>query len=248
MRMLAFASRNRKELTRDPLTLLFGVGFPVVLLILMTIINNSVSAATGVADTTPQFQMDNLMPGMMVFGLSFLSLFGGMLIAGDRDNSFLMRLFSSPLSAWDYIAGYALPIFLVALAQSIICIGVGVALGATLSWRLLLALVAVLPAAFLYVGFGLLLGSVFSYRQVGGVSSILINLAAWMSGTWFQLELIGGGFKAVCNILPFANAVDLVRKAFSGSGDVLANLLITLAWASAIFVLATVAFKKKMKQ
>ena len=35
MRMLTFARRCAREILRDPLNLLFGLGFPVVLLLLL---------------------------------------------------------------------------------------------------------------------------------------------------------------------------------------------------------------------
>lgn len=245
MRMLAFASRNRKELTRDPLTLIFGVGFPVVLLFLMTMISRSVGDIAGAS--VPQFEMNNLLPGMMVFGLSFLSLFCGMLLAEDRDRSFLLRLFSSPLKASDYIMGYALPVAFVAVLQNIICMAVALLLGASLTWRLLPTLLALLPCSLLFVSLGLLLGTLFSNNQVGGISSILINVAAWLSGTWFELKLIGGVFEKICYLLPFAHAVDLVRKVYAGSSDIWLNLAVVLLYGIAIFALATVLFKKRMK-
>lgn len=36
MKSLAFAARNRKELLRDPLNLTFGLGFPLVLMLLLS--------------------------------------------------------------------------------------------------------------------------------------------------------------------------------------------------------------------
>ena len=41
MRMLSFANRNRKEILRDPLSLIFGIGFPLILLLLMTWLKKS---------------------------------------------------------------------------------------------------------------------------------------------------------------------------------------------------------------
>ncbi|MEE1356464.1 MAG: ABC transporter permease, partial [Clostridia bacterium] len=38
MRMLTFANRNTKEILRDPLNLGFGIGFPIVLLLLLSAI------------------------------------------------------------------------------------------------------------------------------------------------------------------------------------------------------------------
>ena len=40
-KMLFFASRNRKELLRDPLSLIFGIGFPVVLLLLLHLLRRT---------------------------------------------------------------------------------------------------------------------------------------------------------------------------------------------------------------
>ena len=42
MRWLVFARRNLRELVRDPLTLCFGLGFPVAVLLLLTVIQRHV--------------------------------------------------------------------------------------------------------------------------------------------------------------------------------------------------------------
>lgn len=42
MKTLAFASRNAKELQRDALTSIFGIAFPIVLLVLLSVINSSI--------------------------------------------------------------------------------------------------------------------------------------------------------------------------------------------------------------
>jgi len=88
VKLLAFASRNSKEILRDKLNLAFGIGFPVVLLLLLTAIQSNIPV--------PLFVIDHLAPGIAVFGLSFVSLFSGMLIAKDRTSSFMLRLFTSP--------------------------------------------------------------------------------------------------------------------------------------------------------
>ena len=42
MKMLSFAKRNAKEILRDPLNLAFGLGFPLVLLFLLSIIQANI--------------------------------------------------------------------------------------------------------------------------------------------------------------------------------------------------------------
>ena len=64
MRMITFANRTFKEIIRDPLTVAFGLGFPLVVLLLLTAIQANVPVAL--------FELDKLTPGICVFGLSFV--------------------------------------------------------------------------------------------------------------------------------------------------------------------------------
>lgn len=42
MKMLVFAGRNRKEILRDPLSTVFGLGFPTVLLLIFYFMQKNV--------------------------------------------------------------------------------------------------------------------------------------------------------------------------------------------------------------
>ncbi len=184
----AFAGRTVKELLRDPLNLAFGLGFPLVLLLLMTAIQANIPVSI--------FELDTLTPGVAIFGLSFISLFSATLISKDRTTSFLMRLFASPLSAGGFITAYTMPLLPMALAQTVVCYACAAALGMHMTLNVLLAIVTTIPAALLFIGIGLLCGSVFNDKQVGGIcGALLTNVSAWLSGTWFDLNLVGGVFK-----------------------------------------------------
>jgi len=241
MKALAFASRNRKEILRDPLNLAFGLGFPVALLLLLTAIQSNIPVNL--------FELKNLTPGLAVFGLSFISLFSGTLIAKDKSTSFLMRLFASPLSAFDFILGYTLPLLPMAIAQSAITFVVAYFLGLSINLNILLALVVLIPSAVLFIAIGLLAGSVLNDKQVGGVcGALLTNLTAWLSGTWFDLNLVGGTFKAIADALPFVHAVNATKAAVVGDyAMIMPELYWVIAYAIAVFALATIAFKGKMR-
>lgn len=246
MRMLTFAGRSGKEILRDPLSLVFGLGFPVGLLVMMNLMMRSVP---GMAGAATQFTIGQFTPAMAVFGLSFLAMFLGMLIATDRESSFLARLFASPLQAWEYLLGYALPLLPIALGQGVICFATALLLGLTPSWDLLAAVLTLLPVALLFISIGLLMGACLRGRQVGGVGSLLVNAATLLGGAWFPLELMAGTFKRVCYLLPFAHAVDAVRAAAAGSyGDVLPHLLPVLLYTAALAALAAALFRGKMKR
>ncbi len=84
MRAMTFASRNIKELLRDPLSYLFCLGFPLLMLVVMTVVNSSIPEPNfpegvpipeGTAMSPTVFQIQKLTPAIAVFGLSFLSLF-----------------------------------------------------------------------------------------------------------------------------------------------------------------------------
>ena len=238
--MTAFSGRNTKEMLRDPLNLAFGLGFPVVLLLLLTAIQRNIPVNL--------FQLERLTPGIAVFGLSFISLFSATLISKDRTTSFLMRLFASPMRASDYILGYTLPLIPMALAQALLCYLVAGLLGMQLTANVLLAILVSLPAAALFIGIGLLCGSVFNDKQVGGIcGALLTNLSAWLSGTWFDLDLVGGAFKKIAYALPFAHAVDAGRAAMSGEfAAIMSHLWWVIGYAVVALVAAVLVFRKKM--
>ena len=115
MKIKAFASRNAKEILRDPLSYIFCLGFPVVMLVIMTIVNESIPPEAGM----DIFNIDKLSPGVTVFGLTFVMLFTTILISKDRSTAFLARLCGAPMKSWEFLAGYILPVFVIALLQGV---------------------------------------------------------------------------------------------------------------------------------
>ncbi|MBQ2866094.1 MAG: ABC transporter permease [Clostridia bacterium] len=242
MKMLTFAARNAKEIIRDPLTVCFGLGFPLVLLFLLSAIQANVPVSL--------FEIAHLTPGITVFGLSFMTLFSATLISRDRSTSLLQRLYTTPMTPVDFILGYTLPVLPFALMQCIICYIAAMLLGLELTLHTLSGLLLMLPVSLLYIGLGLLFGSILSDKQVGGVcGALLTNLSAWLSGTWFDLELVGGVFKKIAYALPFVHAVEMERAAISGAyGDVLPHLLVVLAYGLVSLALAVLLFLRQMKK
>jgi ABC-2 type transport system permease protein len=242
MKTMAFASRNSKEILRDPLNLAFGLGFPLVVLFLLSAIQANIPISL--------FEIENLIPGIAVFGLSFISLFSGMLIAKDRSSSYLMRLFSSPLTAGNFILGYTVPLLPMAILQSMVCFAAALVLGLSLSANILVVFAVLVPTAILFIAIGLLAGSLLTDRQVGGIcGALLTNLAAWLSGTWFDLNLVGGAFKAVAYALPFVHAVEAGKAALAGNfAEILQHLAWVIAYAAVILMMAVFVFSKKMRE
>lgn len=241
MRMLTFAKRNLKEILRDPLTLFFGLGFPLVLIGLLSLIQANIPV--------PLFEIDYLTPGITVFGLSFITLFTATIISKDRSSSLLQRLYTTPLTALDFILGYTLPIIPIALAQSIVCYVAALALGLEWSVNILLALLLNIPVSLLYIAMGLLFGSILGDKQVGGIcGALLTNLSAWLSGVWFDLDLVGGVMKKIANLLPFVHAVEMGRAIIDGSYTaIFPHLWWVLGYTVALSAAAVWLFLRQMK-
>ena len=242
MRMLAFAKRNTKEILRDPLTVIFGIGFPVVLLLLLSAIQANIPV--------PLFEIAHLAPGITVFGLSFMTLFSATIIAKDRGSSLLQRLYTTPMTPTDFILGYTLPIIPVAVVQSAVCYAVAIILGLEITVNILLSIVFIIPVSLLFVSLGLLFGSILSDKQVGGIcGALLTNLSAWLSGTWFDLELVGGAFKDIAYALPFVHAVEMERALLLGDfGGIFPHLWWVLGYGVAATVAAILLFLRQMKK
>ena len=233
MRMMTFARRCAKELLRDPLNLCFGLGFPLVLLVLLSAIQANIPV--------PLFEIDTLTPGITVFGLSFMTLFAATLIARDRESALLQRLYTTPLTGLDFILGYMLPLVPMALGQAAICYLFATALGLTVSVNILYATLGIIPMAVFNIALGLLCGSLLGVKQVGGVcGALLTNLSAWLSGVWFDLNLVGGTFKKLANALPFVHAAELEKALFSGNFEAAASHILPILFYSVATTVAAV--------
>ncbi len=242
MRTFTFAKRCAKEILRDPLNLIFGLGFPIVLLLLLSAIQANLPVEL--------FEIESLTPGIAVFGLSFMTLFSATLIARDRESALLQRLYTTPLKAYDYILGYMLPILPIAMAQSVVCYSVAIALGLQATVNIIYAVLMIMPASLFYVALGLLCGSVFNVKQVGGIcGALLTNLSAWLSGVWFDLELVGGAFSKIAYSLPFVHAVELERAVLTGNAtDVLPHVRVVLVYGIAVMIGAILLFLRQARR
>ena len=242
MRMLTFAKRCAKEILRDPLTLGFGLGFPLVLLLLLSAMQANIPVSL--------FEIQKLTPGITVFGLSFLTLFSATLVAKDRESAFLQRLYTTPLTGMEFILGYMLPLLPIALGQAVICYLVAIPLGLTVSIQILYAVLGILPMAVFNIALGLLCGSVLGVKQVGGLcGALLTNLSAWLSGVWFDLSLVGGFFEKLAKVLPFVHAVEMEKALCAGNWELAAaHLLPVVLYSTVITATAVFCFLGQMKK
>ena len=241
MGAMTCSERTAKVILRDPLNLAFGIGFPLVILLLLSAIQANIPVSL--------FEISSLTPGIVVFGLSFLTLFSATLISKDRTSSLIQRLYTTPLRAGDFILGYLLPMIPIAMMQSVICFLFALFLGLEVTVQLIHCVLFTVPISLFFIALGLLCGTLFNDKQVGGIcGALLTNLAAWLSGTWFDLDLVGGAFRKVAYALPFVHAVELERAVLAGNWEgIFPHLWWVLGYAAAVLILAVFVFTRKMR-
>ncbi|MCF7832737.1 MAG: ABC transporter permease [Candidatus Marinimicrobia bacterium] len=240
MKTAALSLRNWKEILRDKLNVSFGLGFPLVLILLLSFIQKNIPVS--------MFELPQLTPGIIVFGFTFLSLFSGMLIAKDRSSSLFMRLFTSPLKPNHFVFSYYIPFLPLAFFQAVFTYIVALILGLEFSIHILSSIIISLPVAIMFVSLGVLCGTIFNDKQVGGIcGAFLTNFSAWLSDTWFDINLVGGAFAKIAKALPFYHAVEAGRYALAGEySKIFPDLWWVIGYAIVISALAIWVFGKKM--
>lgn len=241
MKFYQLALRNLKEIYRDPISLLLGLAMPIVLLVLFT----SIQGDMEIEMFTPQA----MTPGIIVFCYAFLIMFSSLLLARDRQNSLLTRLFTTPLKPSDYILAYVLPFIPIAFFQTLICLVTGIILGGTFA-HIGVALLVFTLLAVICICLGITFGALFTVNQTSGIGSIFITAIGLFSGVWMNLKVVGGVFETIGYALPFAHAVDASREILAGASlaDVTANLYWVTAYAVGTFLLAIWAFRWSMRR
>lgn len=241
MKFYSLTTRNVKEIFRDPLSVILGLAMPVFMLLLFASLNKRMPL--------PNFAPQNLTPGIVIFGFTFIIMFSSVLLAKDKQTSFLIRLFTTPLKPSDYILSYMLPFIPLAFIQISVCFIIGIILGATFN-HILLCILVLCFVSIICINTGIILGSIFSVNQVSGIGSLLITAIGLFSGIWMDLNMVGGVIQKIGYALPFAHGVDITKGILAGKSLSLFtnDLLIILTYMFITFLLAIFSFKRMMKQ
>ena len=246
---MVFAKRNLIEVYRDPLSWIFCIAFPIVMLIIMSIVNSAIPK-----EGMTLFRIDNLAGGIAIFGQMFIMLFTAIAVAKDRNGAFLTRLYSSPMKSGNFVWGYILPMLLTAVIQVCVSLVAAVVISVISDYSLniaglLLAVVAVIPSALMFSSIGLLFGTFFNEKAAPGLCSIIISLGAMIGGIWFDVEGVGGFMYKLGRCLPFLYATKLARAAINldfGVKEFLIPLGVVVFAATILTVFASIVFNSKM--
>ncbi|MBQ8515688.1 MAG: ABC transporter permease [Ruminococcus sp.] len=249
-KITAFTYRNITEMLRDPLSYIFCIGFPLVMLVIMTLVNESIPEQAGMTI----FQMKNLSGGIAVFGQTFVMLFTALTVTKDRSGAFLVRMYATPMTSLDFCMGYILPMIVISLVQGLVTYAVSFILSLFTSTispvGLLISIISLIPSSVLFIAFGLLFGTLFNEKSAPGLCSIIISLGSFLGCIWFDAEAAGGVMETICKSLPFIYCTKTARAAialdFSFDSFWLPLLIITIC-AAVLTTISSLVFRMKMK-
>ncbi len=238
MRSRALAARNFTEVWRDPLSLGLTIGLPVLMLVVL-------QALGGVDEF---FKPTSLAPGIVLFGFVMLMFSAAMTLSRDRESALFSRLLTAPLRPNDFVTGYSLPYLPVAIIQAAVIFAIGALLGLEIAGSAGIVILVLVAMAVLFVALGMITGALFTYKQVPFVYMVILLLTIF-GGAWMDIEAIGGGFKIVGDLFPFAHALDAVRDVMidgAGFSNVASDVYWVLGYTVVIAGLAVLAFRHRM--
>lgn len=250
-RTYIFAKRNITEMSRDVLSYVFCIAFPIIMLLVMSALNQGIPAEANMSN----FRIDNLLGGILVFGHTFLMLFTALTVSSDRYSYFLMRLYASPMKSSNFTNGYILPMVFVGIIQSMVSILSALVISYIVGYELkviglLLVILASIPSAIMFISIGLIVGTMFNRNSAPGLCSVIISLASFIGGIWFDADAMGGVIGMVCKCFPFLYATKSIRSIIKMDftlQDMGIPMIVTSVVAMSLLFLASTIFHRKMR-
>ena len=191
-------------------------------------------------------------PTMLVLFVFINSLAAGAIMIRTRQLGIYERVRAAPVATRQIVAGETLCYLGLALFQSSLIIVIGAALFGV-SWGPVLPAVALVVVwALVGTAAGMLSGTVFrTPEQASSIGPSLGIALGMLGGCMWPLEIVGTTMARVGHLTPQAWAVDAWTALLSrgaGLSGIATDLLILLAFATALFTLATTRMARNLNR
>ena len=237
-RTFILAKRNLKEIVREPLSLVFCVLFPSVMLTGMSLLFSAMEYVPEI------FLIENYSVGICVFGFTFTMLFIALSITSDKGGEFINRIKTSPAKFSEYIGSYYISSLPIMFAQTVLFMAISAIFGLKGLKEIALCALYLLPSAVFYVSLGTLIGSIAkNEKQAGPFCSVFISATCLLGGVFMPTENMGV-FTTITKVLPFSHSVNIASGVFYGDyGCIYPHILWVIGYTIAVF-LATLFINK----
>jgi ABC-2 type transport system permease protein len=229
---------------RNRRILIFSLGFPLVLYLVIAGPNRNESNFGNSGISAPLYYMVSL----AAWGTMSAMLGSGARIAAERQVGWNRQLRITPLSPRMYFRAKVLTAYVLAGASIALLYGTGAAFGVSMpaaTWLRMtgLVLVGLVPFAAL----GILLGHLLTADSVGPAVGGITAVLALVSGIWFPI----GQHSTLHDIAQFLPSYWLVQAGHIGVGGHgwgTEGWIVVIAWTIALTVLARRAYERDTKR
>ena len=240
------AARDLRALWRQPWYIAVTLVQPVIWLLLFGELFKGVADLPGFSGSYIAY----LAPGIVVMSALFSSGWSGMGTIEDIDRGVTDRLLVSPVRRSALIAGRVAQGAVVIVIQSLIMVGLALAVGASFPGGVLGVAVLILVAALLGAAFGALSNSLaLVTRQeeslIGAVTFLVLPLT-FLSTALMSSDLQPGWMRTVAELNPVDWAIEAGRSAVAADPDwslIAGNVALLTALLLVCAALATRAFR-----
>jgi ABC-2 type transport system permease protein len=239
--------RDLRNLARQPWWIAISLAQPLVYLLLYSALFENVAEIPGFKGES---YLDFVVPGIVLMSAMFSGGWAGMAIINDLDRGVTDRFLVTPVKRGALIAGRLMQHAIVVVIQSLILVGLGLAIGAefpggVLGVAVLIASAIVLSTAFGALSIGLALVVRKEESVIGAVQLLLLPLT-FLSSIFMQRDLMPGWIREVARFNPADWAVQAGREAVRADVDwslVFSNVGYLAAFTLASAWLATRGFR-----
>ena len=187
-------------------------------------------------------------PSMLGLSVMQVGIFAAIPLVADREKLILKRLAATPLRRWQLVGSNVLMRLLIALAQSVIIVAVGVVffgVEITGPWILTIVFVSLGAVAFLALGY-VIASFAKTEDSANGMTSVVQFPMMFLSGTFFPIAAMPPPLQAVARLIPLTYLSDALRQVMVG-GAAFAPLYVCaavlLGWLVVCFGIASRKFR-----
>jgi ABC-2 type transport system permease protein len=177
-----------------------------------------------------------------------LGVFAAVPLVADRQKGILKRLSATPLRRWQLVGANAVMRLLIALVQTLIIVGVGIAVfGVETSGSILLTASFVALGAVSFLALGYVLASFTRTEEAAnGVTQVVQFPMMFLSGVFFPIEAMPSFLQSIARLIPLTYLADALRQVMVG-GTAFAPLwvcaAVLLGWLVVCFGIAARKFQ-----
>lgn len=213
----ALTTASVKASRRDAVTVFFTFAFPLLFLVTFGLIFQG----REVDDTGFQY-IDYIAPGVLSWGIANAALYGVAFTLMQWRNDDLLRLIRlTPTSLTSVFASRYVVALVISVLQTILFIGVAVLppFNLTVPGPWWLAAPALVLSVTAFLALGMIVGNVAkSAEAVAAIANSIVVPMAFISGSFFPLDMMPGWLQGLSKVLPLRYVNDVMSVAIGDRG------------------------------